>query len=183
MSCCGVVRRRILLWRKLWIPKWRSIWGFRRFNWVLRRWCWRIFDGGRLGISRLRQGIGWSWVLHKTPHSERTPGERPALDGAKAPQLDCQNCCSMLACSCCTTMHDQALTRRRHPPPMQRARLLRAAGALYTDFLSGSGSPHAAKRAWLCRRSEASFSQVWASWANCSWVRGSLAKFAQSRRI
>jgi hypothetical protein len=67
MSCCGVVRRRILLWRKLWIPKWRSIWGFRRFNWVLRRSRRRIFDGGRLGISRLRLGIGWSWVLHKRP--------------------------------------------------------------------------------------------------------------------
>ena len=54
----GVVRRRIVLWRRLWIPKWRIIRGFRRFNWVLRRWRRRIFDGGRLGISRLRLGWG-----------------------------------------------------------------------------------------------------------------------------
>jgi hypothetical protein len=56
----GVVQRRIFFWRRLWIAEWRNKGFFGRFSWVLQRWRRWIFDGGRLGISRLRLRIVWS---------------------------------------------------------------------------------------------------------------------------
>jgi len=51
--------------------------GSRRFNWVLRRWRRRIFDGGRLGIGWLRLGLSWSWIGHRGMYPQSAPDQNP----------------------------------------------------------------------------------------------------------